>query len=206
MAYTSQYPTQDADHVKATTEYGSPFAPYYATNPIKSLTGDWNDDQWVSTAGGVTNQRFHIDLGSGKVITRIYYENSHDSGSTTNTGVQNFTFWGSNEASAFAELTYATDTNWTQLTTASSVFAQHVAADQADPKYIVVTNSTSYRYYAFKFANNYGHPTYMAIRRIELQSGTAPTSLKKVGGVAYASLKKVGGVAIASCKKIGGIT
>ncbi|MBE3116488.1 hypothetical protein IMZ68_04720, partial [Candidatus Bathyarchaeota archaeon] len=74
------------------------------------------------------------------------------------------------------ELTYATDTNWTQLTTSQSYFDEHIAVDQADPKYITVTNTTSYRYYAFKFADNWAdYAYYMAVRRIELQIGSVPT-------------------------------
>ncbi len=45
-----------------------------------------------------------------------YYENAHNGGSNTKCGGANFTIWGSNASSAFNELTYATDTKWTQLT------------------------------------------------------------------------------------------
>jgi hypothetical protein len=110
-------------------------------------------------------------LGKAKVVKRIYYENSHSSGGATNTGVNNFTLWGSNSADSFAELTYGTDTGWTQIATAQSIFDRHVAVNQADPKYITVTNSTAYRYYAFKFADNYGNADSMGCRRIELQTG-----------------------------------
>jgi hypothetical protein len=169
----SIYPTQDADHVKATTKYDAAnFYPYHTTDPTKSLTGDWGGTQWLAIEGTVTNQRFHIDLGSAQIITRIYYENSVASGILTNTGVQNFTFWGSNSATAFAELTYGTDTNWTQLTTSQSTLDQHATSDTADPKYITVTNTVSYRYYAFKFADNWGHASLMGVRRIELQTGS----------------------------------
>ena len=168
----SEYPTQDTDHVKATTSYtGSP--PYFATDPTKSLTGGMNiGNDWLSNWAVVTNQRFHIDLNSAKTITRIYYENVHDSGGYTDRGVKNFTFWGSNTEASFLELTYATDTGWTQITTAQSTFDQHTASDIADPKYITVTNTTAYRYYAFKFADNWGSAGFMGVRRIELQSGS----------------------------------
>ncbi len=168
--YTSQYPTQDDAHVKATTNRGASYLPYFTTDPTKSLTGDDASQQWYAVLATITNQRFHIDLSSAKIIRRIYYENSHYLGTYTDGGVENFTLWGSNEATAFAELTYATDTNWTQLTIASSVMDQHVALDQADPKYILVTNTVAYRYYAFKFADNYGQAIVMGIRRIELQT------------------------------------
>ena len=165
----SVYPPAHNDtYVKATTKYSTDYWPYYATDPAKSLTGAYFTNQWLASAGTVTNQRFHIDLGSATVLTRIYYENSHSSGIDTDTGVQNFTVWGSNDAGSFAELTYATDTGWTQLTTSQSTFDQHTGSNVSDPKYITVTNTTAYRYYAFKFADNYGDTNALGFRRIEL--------------------------------------
>ena len=124
--------------------------------------------------GAITNQRFHIDLGSAIVIEKILYDNFHISGGVTNAGVKNFTFWGSNNAAAFADLTYGTDTGWTQLTTSQSIFDRHVDVDQKDPKYIVVTNTVAYRYYVFKFADNWGNTDYMGVRRIVLELGADP--------------------------------
>ncbi len=173
MTYASQYPPAHTDtYVKATTVYtGMP--PYYATDPTKSLTGGNSGNSWHAALGNVTNQRFHIDLGSAKVIKRIYYENGHNSGSNTNHGAQNFTFWGSNDANAFSTLTYGSDTGWTQLTTSQSSFEQHITGNVADPRYILLTNTNAYQYYAFKFANNYGDTTWgIAVRRIELQTET----------------------------------
>ncbi|MBE3086163.1 MAG: hypothetical protein IMZ64_08100, partial [Bacteroidetes bacterium] len=183
--YYSQYPpTQNDTYVKATSRWtvdegvGHYYYPYQATNPTVSLTGLYPNKSWISENGSTTNQRFHIDLGSDKIIKRIYYENSHYGGLYTDRGVYQFTFWGSNTAGAFAELTYGTDTNWTQLTTSQNTFDEHIAANQEDPKYITVNNSTSFRYYAFKFANARVAEYYMAVRRIELQSfaGTVPTT------------------------------
>ena len=168
--YTSRIPTLDTSHVKATTYYSASFYPHFTCDTAKSLIGDPTNNAWYTTSGSITNQRFHIDLGTGYVIKRIYYENGHFTGAELDTGAENFTFWGSNSATAFDELTYATDTDWTSLTIAQSTFDQHTGANTADPKYILVTNSTSYRYYAFKFADNYGDANYMSIRRIELQT------------------------------------
>ncbi|GAI73245.1 unnamed protein product, partial [marine sediment metagenome] len=61
------------------------------------------------------------------------------------------------------------DESWTELTVSQNTFDRHIEEDQADPKYITVTNETAYRYYAFKFADNYG-ANYMGVRRIELQT------------------------------------
>ncbi|GAH15564.1 unnamed protein product, partial [marine sediment metagenome] len=172
ITYTSQYPTQDDDHVKATTKYSTSFWAYFATNPALSLTGSYFDNSWLSVLDTVTNQRFHIDLGEAKVIRRIYYENCHSSGVAYDAGAQNFTFWGSNEASDFADITYANDGDWVDLTLLlfQTTFDRHSVADEADPKFIVITNSTAYRYYAFKFADNYGNTLVMGVRRIELQT------------------------------------
>lgn len=168
MAYISQYPpAQNTAYVKATSYQ---YSPWNATDPAKSVTGSWTNNSWISADGSYTNQRFHIDLGSAKAITRVYYENGHNSATGVYThGAKAFTLWGSNTAAAFAQLTYATDTNWTQLTTDVSQFAIHPSNDNADPHYVAVTNSTPYRYYAFKFATNWGNGNFTGVRRIELQ-------------------------------------
>jgi len=171
-SYTSQYPEHSAVYVKSTTIQGTNQEPYRATDPSKSLTGAHNAQcQWMSSSP--SSQRFHIDLGSAKTITRIYYENAHSSGTVTTWGVKDFTIWGSNSETSFNELTYNTNTGWTQITASQSSFNEHTGTDTADPNYITITNSNSYRYYAFKFPNNYGDGMYMSVRRIELQTGGA---------------------------------
>ncbi len=159
-------PAQDSTYVKATSIESTSYQPYFATAPSQSLTGSYIGNSWMSD-NQEANQRFHIDLGSAKVISRIYYENMHSSGSDTDKGLKNFTFWGSNVAAAFANLTYETDAGWTQITT--NIMAQHVAADQADPQYIYIVPLAAYRYYAFKIADNWGDATAMGVRRIGLQ-------------------------------------
>lgn len=162
-------PAHNDTYVKATSKYGTDYWPYYTTDPAKSLTGGFLGNQWLAGAATITLQRFHIDLGASTTINKIYYENGHTSGTETTQGVQNFTFWGSDSSTAFAELTYGTDTGWTQLTTSASTMEQHAAADTADPKYLTVSNTTAYQYYAFKFPDTYGNVSYMGVRRIELQ-------------------------------------
>lgn len=154
-------------YVKATTADAS-YAADNATDPASTLTGGASSNSWRTTAPNVTKQRFHIDLGSAQVVKRIYYENYHESGSNTDRGADMFSLWGSNEASAFAELTYGTDTNWTHIVTNN--FHIHAAANTADPKYIAVPNTTAYRYYAIKIENNHGGTSYLGIRRLELNT------------------------------------
>ena len=167
--YTSQYPVaQNSTYVKATSAVSGDYNPYYCTDPTKSLTGDAPLNSWEAD----TPNRIHIDYGSGIIATRIYYENYHNSGATYSRGAKDFTFWGSNTASAFADTTYGTDTNWTQIGGTYTMDA-HVVADQADPKYIAITNSTSYQYYALKISTDQGGG-YIGLRRLVLQTGTAP--------------------------------
>ena len=173
----AQYPPAYNDtYVKATTYYGANYEAWNSVNPAKPLTGAWDTNQWLSGSGSNTNQRYHIDLGSAKVITRFDYDNSHSAGTYTGYSVKNFTLQGSNDGSSFADLTYATNTGWTDLTTDASLFLQHPASDVADTHTVTVTNSTPYRYYAFKFADGYGD-IFIGFRRITLY--IAPTSAPK---------------------------
>ena len=174
VIFVSQYPPNYNDtYVKSTSNIGPYGAAYQAANPANSLIGDAYDNSWASSYAA-TNERFHIDLGSGKIINRIYYENFHHFGSYAYSGgawgAKNFTFWGSNSPTAFAELTYAIDTDWTELACSVNIFDQHSLADESDPKYISITNTTTYRYYAIKIADSWQN--WIALRRIELQYGS----------------------------------
>jgi hypothetical protein len=168
-------PAHSGTYVKAS--YAGGYYPYNATDPANPLTGA-DTTSWLY--GSPTNVRFHIDTGSAQVIRRIYYENYHDSGGVLGRGMKNFTLWGSNSPTAFAELTYGIDTDWTQLTTSQSTFDQHTGSDIADPKYIDVSGQTEmYRYYAIKISDNHDSGTgYIGARRIVLQSGEAAMWLR----------------------------
>lgn len=191
----SKYPPAHTSvYVKATDEEVGTEA-CRATNHSNSLTGGIDGVCWGATCGVPAEERFHIDLGSAKVIKKIYYENYHDSGGDTDLGAKTFTFWGSNSASSFATLTYATDTGWTQLTCSQATFDEHAAADVADPKYITVTNFTPYRYYAIKIADNWnGLAGQIGIRRIELQTNDAAHNIT-LGSNASALSPAVSGLA-----------
>ena len=159
-------PTALSDtYVKQTRTIVGTCQVYYPFDNTKSLT-ETHDTSWVQDS--VTNSRIHVDVGTAKAIDRIYYENYHSSGLETNRGAKNFTLWGSDNAAAFADTTYATDTNWTQIG-GSLQFDQHSEADVAEPKYIYVPNTTAYRYYAFKIADVWGDDGFMGIRRLNLQ-------------------------------------
>jgi len=130
-------------------------------------TGSWTGNSWLSGFGSPTGQRLHIDLGSAKIVDKFLLDNGHNSGASTDVGAKAFTFWGSNDATAFTTLVYATDTNWTQLTTNISVLYAHDSGDWASHNYVGVRNTTAYRYYAWKFGSNYGNGSYTGVRRIK---------------------------------------
>jgi hypothetical protein len=162
------YPVEHSDtYVKATNKFDVTYWPYFATDPSLPLTGVSGSASWTSTTLTNANQRFHIDLGVTRIVNRIYYENYHHSGGTTNSGSKTFTFWGSSDAADFAALNYASTGTWVQINTSTNIFAQHVASDVVDPKYITATNTTAYRYYGFKIADNWGGTT-LGLRRIAL--------------------------------------
>lgn len=165
--FNSWYPVSQTDtYAKATSYYDANTHAYKATDPTQSLIGAGYSN-WV--ASSANNQRFHIDLGSTKVINRIYYENYHSGGITTNIGAKNFTLWGSNTSGDFTNTTYNSTGNWVQLTCSQVTFDEHTGSNIADPKYITVTNTTAYQYYALKFVDNWGNASYLGLRRIELQ-------------------------------------
>lgn len=163
----ASYPAAHTDaNVKATSDNGSSLRPYFATDPALSLIGSDSNTSWMATAS--TNQRFHIKYAD-KIIAKVCnYDNYHASGGSTNKGAKTFTLWGSNDAAAFANLTYGTDTNWTQITTSVSTLDEHTASDVSDTKTFTLTNTVEYSYYAFKFADNHGNGTRLALRHIEL--------------------------------------
>jgi len=185
--FVSVFPPAFNDtYVKATT--GSDKA-HTSINPSNSLTGDSLDTQWW---GSGYLKRFSIDLGSPVIIKYIYYENFHISGNSTAAGAKNFTFWGSNSATAFAQLSYSVDTDWTQLTTDISQMVKHVEifdegageylSDISDPHFIAVTNSTAYQYYCFKIANTWGNSG-TGIRRIELQKEVEVAGISNISSI-----------------------
>ena len=179
--YVSQIPVLDTDHVKATTysTFGMGYNPWFACDPSKSLVGNDFEQSWLS--GNPANAqpyqpvRFHIDLTDPKVIRRIYFENNHTVGAdwVQNRCCRYFTFWGSNNAAAFADLVYSHDTNWTQLPCDITAWARHTDTDQSEKQYALVTNTTAYRYYAMKIENVWTDFN-AAIRRIELQTELVP--------------------------------
>lgn len=171
--YTSQYPpSQNSTYVKTTSDFGSAAYGYFATDPTKSLTGSYEYNSWLSNQPVLQNN-LQIDLGSTFIIKRIYYENLHHYGDYVNGGAKDFTFWGSNTESAFTTTTYGVDTDWTELTTDISQLVEHVELDQADPQYVIVTNSTAYRYYRIKMSTTWGSTANQGLRRIELQTEDA---------------------------------
>lgn len=167
--WCSVYPTQDSTHVLATSKYDTNFWQYYATDPTKSLTGGWGGVSWAATSGVTTNQKFNIDLGAGHVIQRFMYSNGWSGVNWVDYGANHVELYGTNESTAFNNTTYADLTNLTLIW--SGTWNKHVLADVPDLQYVSITNSTSYQYYIFRIADNFGNPgqAMLGFRRVELQ-------------------------------------
>ena len=164
---TSYPPELSSTYLKATGYYSSMY-PHNVYNTAYPLTGGGGDATraWMNAA--TTNQRFHFAAGEPIVLKRLYYSNYHNAGANTNRGAKNFILQGSNSISSFNETTYATDTGWTQIATGQ--FEQHAASDTADLKTINITgNTTPYKYYALKIADNWGDGTNLGFRTVEFQ-------------------------------------
>ncbi|MFA4904481.1 MAG: hypothetical protein WC600_17240 [Desulfobaccales bacterium] len=171
LAPAITYPlAHSPDYVKSTGAETGGYYPDNCTDPALALTGPAENNQW-QTAGAVTNQRLHIALPDPRLIYGLTYENGHEAGTYTDRGAKNFTLWGSSDYSAFIDLTYAVDTNWTQLTTDVSQFVQHVSSNIADPHDVIVTPTVSYKYIAIKIADNWGSGTTLGLRRVSLITG-----------------------------------
>lgn len=193
ISQVSSYPpAQNTTYVVATSWIGSPngtaYDPWGTTDPTKSLTAGYGSgNQWLTTSN--TNQSFQIDMGASfsGIVTQVYYENGHNAANDTYLliGPKDFTLWGSNSSASFTDTTYADDTGWTQITAVDSVtgltqLQEHSGTLFPDPHYLTVTNSTTYRYYRFKFADTWGTSSghYMGVRRIELQTSTTSSAPK----------------------------
>jgi hypothetical protein len=168
LDYQAVYPPDyTSTYIKATNYYGLGFEPFLAVCPWLPYSGSRYENSWMTARKQYPNQRFHIDLGSTLILRRIAYNNSHHNGYNTDVGVKDFTLQGSNSASAFNNLNYATDNGWTNLSTDISSMLQHTETlDGEETKYINVNSAGAYRYYALKCANNWGSTQYMGIRKL----------------------------------------
>lgn len=153
--------------VKATSELNSSYIAFNGVNLSYSLIDGNAGVAWY--ASSVTGQRFHINFGVRRVVTRIYLENAHSFGggpAEINNGIKDVTFWGSNAVADFNDVTYANDGTWKQLPTSPTSFAKHVDANVVDPQYMEVANPVfAFQYYALKIATNWGG-AYLGIRRM----------------------------------------
>ena len=184
--------------VKATSYYSTSY-PHLAVDPAQPVTGSYTTS-WLSNGG--TNQRFHIDLSSPKIIQKVYYENSHHFATSTTRGVSGFTMWGSNSAGSFNTTTWASDGGWVQLPTSVSYLQKHLDGDIPDPQYFDVTNDVAYRYYAFKFTNSYADASYMGLRRLHLFESPTPGQLSPTLPSGYLYKRRIGSIQLDSSNKI----
>ena len=165
--YEAVYPPAYNETYIKTTNRWFEFEGFRAVDPALSLSGGRYLNSWLTENGHTGSQRFHVEFASAQVIKRIEYCNSHHDGYETDAGVKDFTIQGSNSATAFANLTYADNTDWTDITANISAMTQHTEGyDGAIWRTIELTNDVAYKYYAIKCANNHGDGNNIGLRRV----------------------------------------
>lgn len=165
--YEAVYPPAYNETYIKTTNRWFEFEGFRAVDPALSLSGGRYLNSWLTENGHTGSQRFHVEFASAQVIKRIEYCNSHHDGYETDAGVKDFTIQGSNSATAFANLTYADNTDWTDITANISSMTQHTEGyDGAIWRTIELTNDVAYKYYAIKCANNHGDGNNIGLRRV----------------------------------------
>jgi hypothetical protein len=165
--YEAVYPPAYNETYIKTTNRWFEFEGFRAVDPALSLSGGRYLNSWLTENGHTGSQRFHVEFASAQVIKRIEYCNTHHDGYETDAGVKDFTIQGSNSATAFANLTYADNTDWTDITANISAMTQHTEGyDGAIWRTIELTNDVAYKYYAIKCANNHGDGNNIGLRRV----------------------------------------
>ena len=154
----------------ATSSLNALYLPEFGFDTDLTTTGAAPSNSWVPLAGSVTNQRLCVDLGEKYLIAGFRISNGHDNGGDTDRGVKDFDFKLSNDAGDF---TGVYDTDIALEGGATGQATQHTS-NSADPEWEEFgITEISARYCIFKFANNWGNPTYMQLRRIEILIGVA---------------------------------
>jgi len=149
---------------------------YYAFDTSKSLINQAANNSWISHAGEKHEQRIWANLGSQYVITRLYYENYHDSqppnpnwGPPSTTagsrydGAYEGSIWGSN----IQPESYGTYEGLTKLW--EGEFVIHNNLNASDPQYITLANTTLFQYYTIDVNNNHTGNFGIGFRRLEWQ-------------------------------------
>ena len=177
------YPvTRDTNGVKSTSTVGAGYEGWRATNPLFSVQGTSGSATWL--ASSTTNQKLNVDLGRAEACSRIRIENWHHFGAITDRGIRNFTVYGTNEATAFNNTTYADTNDLTELGVYEA--REHSADSLSEPEYFYFENETAYRYYILRIADNWGHGLQLGVRRVEFQkdisTGHAPIYLLRNDG------------------------
>ena len=168
--YTSHYPpVQDAAHVKATVS-NSGASPWLSTDPTKSLIGISSGTAWSTPINPTPPIKFSIDHGSPFVAARIYLENQHYNGDYTYNRLDQFEIYGTNSATAFANVSAVADLS--DLTLLGTFTARaHVSSNISDPQYFLLTgNKTPFRYTVLRALNLAAGALAIVFRRIEIQS------------------------------------
>jgi len=159
--YTAAYVAATSADTNHDVEFG--------INPTLSKIGVSTNVAWRSTSA--TNQKYNIDLGAELVSGGFKMWRYHETGANTNVGVQNYELYASNTASVLVDVTYASLANLTLIT--SGAISQHPGSDIESIETVTFSSPQKYRYYVFRFADNYGNGTNLGFRHVEITADLA---------------------------------
>jgi hypothetical protein len=118
---------------------------------------------YTYTAGTLTNVKINYDFASPVILNRLFLLNYRQNSNFT-IGVKDFSVYGTNIQSAFENTTYANTTDLVLLGT----FTANMYIDTSG-QYFYINNTTPYRYYVLRIANNHGIIANIGFHHIEFQ-------------------------------------
>jgi len=178
------YTTADFVYAKSTTYSGTDET--HISNCFKKIN-KFNVFQyqaprhWLSSSTSVTNQKLNFDVGRSVVINRIGIVNGHTINNSTyfientNTGIKDFSLYGTNSIDAFNNTVYSDTTDLTLLGSYSAL-AYNASVNMQEFK---VANTASFRYYVLRVSNNHGSTANMRLNYIEFFKIDTPNASNK---------------------------
>lgn len=171
ITITPPTPPTDVTSGETYTESSKYSASYDAAKAFDDVITGWNG--WVTANGNPSDGWIKIEFAAAKTIIKMKVQPCLLIGES-NAGVRHCILYGSND-----------DIEWTKIPAVawiqncSAYNTDEIEVDQinnyTDWAEIEFTNVTAYTYYRLSCADNYGHPSYMAIKEIEMFEAVGTT-------------------------------
>ncbi len=141
-------PAYSSTYVKASSTYSN-WYPYKVMNPaLITTSGAPNSNIWMA-GNATTTQKFNIDYGEEVLITRFRLINTYSSTDSRfmDSSIKNFSLYGTNDATAFANTTYSNTDDLFLL----GDFTAAIATDYEQYQNFILDTPGTYRYYILRF-------------------------------------------------------